>query len=103
LTDSTDTVEVGVHRLLEPYQEFQTPKFNSGISAYAHFTSTDTAIRIDLKNLVQFWSLNQDSNFGFILNGYPEYSDIFRIELKTDLANRPRLKASYILPPKGRF
>lgn len=103
LTDSSDTVEVGVHRLLEPYQEFQTPKFYSGISAYAHFTSTDTAIRIDLKNLVQFWSLNQDSNFGFILNGYPEYSDIFRIELKTDLTNRPRLKASYILPPQGRF
>lgn len=103
LTDSTDMVKIGVHRLLESYQEFQKPKFYSSISAYARFTMADTAIRFDLKNLVQFWSLNQDSNFGFILNGYPEYSAIFRIELKIDLANRPKLKASYILPPKGRF
>jgi hypothetical protein len=103
LTDTSDTVEIGVHRLLAPYQEGITPNFYSGISAYAHFTSTDTVIQIDLKNLVQFWSLNQDSNFGFILNGYPEYSNIFRIELKTDLANRPQLKAGYFFPPEGRF
>jgi hypothetical protein len=103
----TDTVEIGVHRLFEPYRQgLITQKFNPNISTKARFTKADTVIKIDLKNLVQFWSLNQDSNFGFVLNGQPEYSDIFRIELKAlnaDSAERPRLKASYILPPKGRF
>lgn len=100
----TDTVEIGVYRLLEPYREgLTTQKFYPNISAKTRFTNTDTLIKIDLKNLVQFFSLNRDSNFGFILKGYPEYSSIFRIELKTDWANYPLLKFGYILPPKGRF
>ncbi len=99
----TDTVEIGIHRLLEPYQEFLTTKFSPGISAKGRFITSDTVISIDLRNLVQFWSLNQDSNFGFIINGYPEYNEIFRIELKRDLTDRPLLKTGYILPPTGRF
>jgi len=100
----TDTIEIAVQRLLEPYQEgLLTQKFHTDISAKTRFTNTDTVIKINLKNLVQFFSLNRDSNFGFILRGYPEYSSIFRIELKTDLANLPILKLSCILPPKGRF
>ena len=99
----TDTIEIGIHRLLEPYQEFQRPKFSSSISAKGRFITSDTIIQMDLRNLVQFWTLNRDSNFGLIINGYPEYYEIFRIELKRELADRPLLKAGYIQPPKGKF
>ncbi len=99
----TDTVEIGVHRLLAPYQEGLTPKFYPNLSAKTRITNVDTLIKINLKDLVQFWSMHRDSNFGFVLNGQPEYSDIFRIELKTDAGNYPRLKFGYILPPKGKF
>jgi hypothetical protein len=98
-----DTVEIGVHRLFEPYQELVSPKFNPNISGKARFTNSDTVIRIDLRSLVQFWSLNRDSNFGFVITAHPDYYDIFRIELKRDFALRPLVKVGYILPPKGRF
>jgi hypothetical protein len=99
----TDTIEIGIHRLLEPYQEFLRPKFSSSISAKGRFVTSDTLIQMDLRNLVQFWTLNRDSNFGIIINGYPEYFEIFRIELKKELTDRPLLKTGYILPPEGRF
>ncbi len=99
----TDTIEIGVHRLLAPYQEFISPKFSSGLSAKGRFVTSDTLIQMDLRNLVQFWTLNQDSNFGVLINGYPEYFEIFRIELKNELADRPLLRTGYILPPEGRF
>lgn len=99
----TDTIEIGVHRLLAPYQEFISPKFSPSISAKGRFVTSDTLIQMDLRNLVQFWTLNQDSNFGLIINGYPEYFEIFRIELKREFTDRPLLKTGYILPPEGRF
>lgn len=99
----TDTVEIGVHRLLSPYTSGLTPNYYPNISAKISFTKFDTVIKIDLKHLVQFWSLNRDSNFGFILKAHPDYSDIFRLELKTDLTNYPRLKVVSILPPERRF
>ncbi|MDH5684459.1 MAG: DNRLRE domain-containing protein [candidate division WOR-3 bacterium] len=97
----SDTVEIGIHKFLEPYEV--RAKFSPNISAKARFTDSDSIIRFDMRSLIQFWNLHPDSNFGFLITAYPEYSDIFRIELKNAGTERPYLNAFYILPPIGKF
>jgi len=101
-----DTLPVSVHRLSESYSaKGRNAGFSPGISASFRYVpaDTDSIVRLDIRNLVQFWTANPDSNHGILLMAQPEWTDIFRIKLPRTGSAAPRLTVQYVLPPEDRF
>jgi len=103
----SDTLVIGVRRLLEPL---------SGSGRYARFGAlpeamlsyivdpdSDSTAILDLRELVQFWTANPDSNFGLLLVAEPEYSLMFRLGVDRVGPAAPKLKLLYVMPPEDRF
>jgi hypothetical protein len=104
-----DTISIGVKKITDSLPFGISTRFADYLSARTDYLVTqDSIIKIDVRNIVQFWnqfngSNNQpDSCFGILLSGYPEEYGIFRLQLKTT-APGIRLKIGYINPPQGRF
>ncbi len=98
----SDTFDIGIWKVLEPYFASITSYANDRFAQSQYIASSDTVIIFDLRKIVQFWTINPDSNFGILVSCYPENYEISRVQLKTGSAG-PYLKVGYIKPPTGRF
>lgn len=95
----SDTLRVGVYRLTNEWDGPYT-EYGPGAWVISRFARADTLVSFELKDLVQFWVAQPDSNFGLLLRLEPEAEECGRVVLSPDL---PRLKVVYLLPPEGRF
>ncbi|MCX8015240.1 MAG: hypothetical protein N2748_04400, partial [candidate division WOR-3 bacterium] len=98
----SDTFDIGVWKVLEPYFASFTSFAENRFAQSRFHASSDSIIKFDLRNIVQFWKAKPDSNFGILISCYPENYEISRVQLKTSPVG-PYLKVGYILPPERRF
>lgn len=92
-----DTIEIGVKRLLEPIDDFNT-SIGSFI-ALDNYALSDTVITIDVVKHIQHCIDHPDSNFGFFIILSPENYDIANLKIRD---GSHTLKVGYIEPPKER-
>lgn len=102
-----DTLGIGVHRLTAPPgPNIRNALFRSAADARTILLvsdTTDSLVRLDMRDLVQFWTAHPDSNFGLLLMSEPEYSLPWRIRIPRSGADAPRLIVQYAMPPSDRF
>jgi hypothetical protein len=108
-----DSLPMAVHRLTESFAvKGLHARYDAIASASLTFvpaSDTDTVVRFDIRNLVQYWTAGRDStgrdtsNEGMLIMSEPEYSRLFRVRVPRSGPGAPRLRIEYVLPPEDRF
>ncbi|MEO0072153.1 MAG: hypothetical protein ABIK10_01755 [candidate division WOR-3 bacterium] len=98
-----DTLKIVAKRVTDSMPFSELTRFSSTVSASkSYIVSQDSTLVIDLRNLVQFWVTNPDSNFGIVLTTEPENFGLVRLKINPQPPS-VRLKIGYITAPPGRF
>ncbi|MEO0087818.1 MAG: hypothetical protein ABIK90_07065 [candidate division WOR-3 bacterium] len=96
-----DTNEIVILKLIKDYS------INRENTPYEIFKRTllfkeDSLIKIDIKNLINFWREKPDSNFGLFVSLYPFGSYPRFLLLKNQNEKIPKIEIFYFLKPKER-
>ncbi|MCX7756741.1 MAG: hypothetical protein N2166_00240 [candidate division WOR-3 bacterium] len=98
-----DTLKIVAKKITDSMPFSELTKFDNSAQASADYSlRQDSVLILDLQSLVQFWSINPDSNFGLILCTEPENYGLGRLKINPH-APGIRLKIGYIKAPQGRF
>ncbi len=97
-----DTNEIAILKLTKDYS------INRENTPYEIFKRTiflkkDSLIKIDLKNLINFWRDKPDSNFGLFISLYPFISYPRFLLIKNQNDKIPKIEIFYFLKPKERL
>ncbi len=97
-----DTNEIAILKITNDYS------INKENASYEIFKRTlflrkDSLIKIDLKNLINFWRDKPDSNFGLFISLYPFASYPRFLLLKNQNEKAPKIEIFYFLKPKERL
>lgn len=97
-----DTNEIAILKLT---QDYSINKENTSYEIFKRtlFLKGDSVIKIDVKNLINFWREKPDSNFGLFISLYPLASYPRFLLLKNQNEKAPRIKIFYFLKPKERL
>lgn len=97
-----DTNEIAILKLT---MDYSINKENTPYEIFKRvmFLKQDSLIKIDLKNLINFWRDKPDSNFGLFISLYPFVSYPRFLLLKNQNKKAPRIEIFYFKKPKERL
>ncbi|MEO0088971.1 MAG: hypothetical protein ABIK56_00360 [candidate division WOR-3 bacterium] len=97
-----DTNEIAILKLTKNYSVY---KENTSYEIFKRtlFLKKDSIIKIDIKNLINFWRNKPDSNFGLFVSLYPFASYPRFLLLKNQDEKAPKVEVFYFLKPKERL
>jgi hypothetical protein len=108
----SDSLPLAVQRLTEPVTNLgMNPRLAAATmsAAYVVPADRDTAVRLDVTTLVQFWTANRDSsgrdtaNFGLAVAPENNWDRFFRLRIARAGADACSLQVRYVMPPEDRF
>lgn len=97
-----DTNEIAILKLTNDYL---VNRENTSYEIFKRslFLKKDSLIKIDIKNLINFWREKPDSNFGLFVSFYPLVSYPRFLLLKNQGDKMPKIEIFYFLKPKERL